>query len=171
MQLAKKIDAQYVSFGRLAEMKNLYSKLDQSRNSKIVNITKARSYLSKLASETGRILIVDSHVSGICPEEVTKQVFVLRCDPRILEKRLRYRGWNEKKIQENVLAEILDVCLSEAINEYGVRRVEQLITSSSDVERCARFAKRILSHQKTRKVTVDWLSQVVLDTSSKYLNG
>ena len=144
-------------------------KLDRSRNSRIVDTSKARSYLSKLASETERTIIVDSHVSGICPEKFTKQVFVLRCDPRILEKRLRYRDWNEKKIQENVLAEILDICLSEAIDEYGVRRVEQLITSRSDIQRCVRFAKRILSHQKTRKVTVDWLSEVALDTSSKYL--
>jgi len=94
---------------------------------------------------------------------------VLRSDPRILEKRLCNRGWNEKKIQENVLAEILDICLSEAIHEYGTKRVEQLITSRSDIEGCVRFAKRILSHQKTKKVAVDWLSDVALDTSSKYL--
>jgi adenylate kinase len=115
------------------------------------------------------MIIVDSHVPGICPEKFTKQVFVLRCDPRILEKRLRYRGWSEKKIQENVLAEILDICLGEAIDEYGTHRVEQLVTSRYDIESCVRFAKRILSHQKTRKVTVDWLSEVALDISSKYL--
>jgi adenylate kinase len=94
---------------------------------------------------------------------------VLRCDPRILEKRLRNRGWNEKKIQENVLAEVLDICLSEAIDEYGTHRVEQLVTSRFDIERCVRFARRILSHQKTKKVTVDWLSEAALDTSSMYL--
>ncbi len=169
MRLAKKIDAQYISFGRLVGMENLYSKLDRSRNSKIVDTAKARSYLSKLASETEHMIIVDSHVSGICPKKFTKQVFVLRCEPKILERRLRYRGWNEKKIEENVLAEILDICLSEAIDEYGVRRVEQLITSRSDVEHCVRFAERILFRQKTKKVSVDWLSEVALDTSSKYL--
>ena len=169
MRLAKKIGAQCVSFGRLVEMERLYSKFDRSRNSKIVDTTKARSYLSKLASEIEHMIIVDSHVSGICPKKFTKQVFVLRCEPSVLEKRLRHRGWNERKIEENVLAEILDICLSEAIDEYGLRMVRQLITSRSDVEHCVRFAERILSGKKTKKVSVDWLSGVALDTSSKYL--
>jgi len=171
MRLAKRIDAEYVSFSRLMERRKLYSKVDRSRNSKIVNITKARSYLSKLTSGTERTIIVDSHISGVCPQQFTKKVLVLRCEPKILEKRLRDRGWNEKKIRENVLAEILDVCLSEAIDEYGVRRVEQLITSHSDVDSCVRSANRILSRQKTKKVLVDWFSKAALDTSSKYVGA
>ena len=168
--LAKKTGAQYTPFGKLVESHKLYSRADRTRNSKIVDIAKTRVYLSKLASEAEQLIIIDSHISGICPEKVTRQVFVLRCDPRILKKRLLSRDWSDKKVDENVLAEILDVCLSEAVAEYGARKVEQIITSSSSVESCARFAKRVLSRQKTTKMTADWLSQIgTRCTSLRYL--
>ena len=169
--LAKRIGAQYTPFGRLVETQKLYSGSDRIRNSRIVNIAKTRAYLSKLASEAERLIIIDSHISGICPEKFTRKVFVLRCDPRTLKKRLLSRDWSDKKVQENVLAEILDVCFSEAVSEYGARRVEEIVTSGSDVEGCVRFAKRILSRRKTKRMTVDWLSQITRYASLRYLQG
>lgn len=94
---------------------------------------------------------------------------MLRCAPKILEKRLRARGWNEKKIHENVLSEILDICLIESMEKYGMRLIAQLITSRHHVKSCVSLAKQILSHRKLKKVSVDWLSELAFDPSSKYL--
>jgi adenylate kinase len=41
-------------------------------------------------------------------------VIVLRCEPGVLRKRLEQRGYHPTKINENVDAEIMRICLEEA---------------------------------------------------------
>ncbi|HIP74298.1 MAG TPA: kinase [Euryarchaeota archaeon] len=45
-------------------------------------------------------------------------VIVLRTHPEELKRRLEARGYPEKKIRENVLAEILDYCIVKAEQKY-----------------------------------------------------
>lgn len=55
------------------------------------------------------------------------RVFVLRTRPDVLLRRLRERGYDEKKIWRNVEAEALDYCLVRAEEKYG--RVDQIDTT------------------------------------------
>ena len=56
--------------------------------------------------------IVEGHLAHFIKR--SEMTVVLRCDPRELIKRLEKRGWSERKIAENVVAEILDVISVEA---------------------------------------------------------
>ncbi len=138
----------------------LYSTVDKRRNSKIVAMPKLRSYLRRKITHTKGMLILDSHIPGVAPRELTRQVFVLRCDPKALQSRLRRRGWRWEKVRENVLAEILDSCLIEAIEEYGSSNVRQLITSRLNLLDSIKIAKLILCRKRVRKATVNWLAQL-----------
>lgn len=59
-------------------------------------------------------IVIDSHFAEVFEVDF---VFVLRCEPKILYKRLTERGYPEEKVKENVEAEILDYCLISA-QEY-----------------------------------------------------
>jgi adenylate kinase len=92
---------------------------------------------------------------------VVKRVFVLRCHPRILKRRLRAKGWNQRKIRENLLAEILDICLISSINYYGLRRVAQLNTSQISLKSNVALAKRNLMNGVSKGMaSFDWIAQL-----------
>lgn len=59
-------------------------------------------------------------------------VVVLRCDNGILYPRLQSRGYSEKKLSDNMEAEIMQVILDEARESYREEIVVEL--SSNDAE-------------------------------------
>jgi adenylate kinase len=83
--------------------------LDQERNSWIADIPGLSRYVKKLEGD----IILEGHVSHLLPVDI---IIVLRASPKTLRERLSARGWNDKKIKENVEAEALDVILCEAVD-------------------------------------------------------
>lgn len=160
MGLAREIGADYTPLTEYVSMHKLYSEFDRERKSKIIDVTKTRRALTGLFSRATKPAVLDSHIPDrIVPKEMVKQVFVLRCHPRVLEARLRTKKWKPSKIRENVLAEVLDSCLVAAVKYYGSRRVDQLDTSRTSVRQCIVSAKRILVHPtRKRKIRVDWIA-------------
>ena len=75
---------------------------------------------SIMSEKFGSTVFLDGHLSHFVDCDI---IIVLRCDPRILCKRLKDRGYDEKKILENVQAEVLDVILSESM-ESGAKVYE-----------------------------------------------
>lgn len=85
-------------------------------------------------------------------------VFVLRCDPRRLTRRLARKGWNRRKIEENVLAEVLDVCLAESINRFGLGKIAELDTTWWGPNRMVEYAAEILDGKERPQLAgTDWL--------------
>jgi adenylate kinase len=62
--------------------------------------------------------VAEYHSSEFFPERWFKSVYVVRCDTNILFKRLEERGYNSKKIQNNVEYEIFQMALDEAKSSY-----------------------------------------------------
>jgi adenylate kinase len=110
------------------------------------------------------------HPEGILPNNMTTFVFVLRCDPAILIRRLRRKKWGKEKIRENVMAEILDYCLIHAQAYYTNRKLVQLDTSHSSVKQSVKTAMNILSGTKAPLLQLNWLTKLETDVPlSKYL--
>ena len=160
--LAKQIDAKYVPLTQHVTSNKLFNKVDRSRASKIMNLTKTRANLRNLLLKEHRTVVVDSHVPDIvAPKGVVKRVFVLRCHPKILKSRLRSKKWKKSKIRENLLAEILDACLVEAVAYYGRRAVFEIDTSHKSAGWCVTRAKVHLRQNSARKGrTVDWITRL-----------
>jgi adenylate kinase len=68
-------------------------------------------------------IIIDSHFAEVFDVDL---VFVLRCEPKILYERLTERGYSERKVKENVLAEILDYCLISALEHHDAETVFEI---------------------------------------------
>lgn len=161
-RLARTIDAEYISITQYVAKRKLYRAFDHQRRTEIVDLAKTRRSLERALSDMRGLVVVDSHTSeGIVPAQLVKLVIVLRCHPRILEARLRAKKWTAHKIRENVLAEILDSCLTAALGYYGARKVMQIDTSRKKVRHCVDLARSSLSGKRSRRVVkVDWLARL-----------
>jgi adenylate kinase len=63
-------------------------------------------------------IIIDSHLSHHLPKKYVDLCVVVKCDLKVLEHRLKKKGYSKGKVRENLDAEIFDVCLNEA-KQFG----------------------------------------------------
>ena len=78
-------------------------------------------------------------------------VFVLRCDPHILKKRLKERGYDEQKILDNLICEALDYCTIMAEKNY--EKVFEIDVSKKSVDEVVeKILKIIKGEEKGEKV-------------------
>jgi adenylate kinase len=160
--LAKAVHAKYVNPGILLPRKGIDYAYDERRKTRIVSIRRLRSSLATLAGRTDRGLIIDSHIAfKITSSPRLQRVIVLRCNPALLEQRLKRKHWSKRKISENVLAEILDICLWDAVQNYGWRRISEIDTSDKRPSHVLQLAIRALKRRGVRKQPkAQWLSSL-----------
>ena len=93
---------------------------DKKLKTKIIDIDKIKEVLTSIIKKSKKKLIIDSHLSHYLDKKYVDKVFIIKCDVNELRRRLKKRGYNKEKIEENVEAEIMDVCFNEA-KELGHR--------------------------------------------------
>jgi adenylate kinase len=87
--------------------------------------------------------------------------FVLRRNPLELKGILKKRNYTEKKIIENLNAEILDVCLYEAVESCGIDKVCEIDVTSKDFNNVIQEILFILNEKKICRIgLVDWLGEL-----------
>src|SRR3990170_2216803 len=86
-------------------------------------------------------------------------VAVLRCSPEDLEKRYVGRGYSDAKVRENVASEILDICLGDALKQFGTDAVAEFDTTGQRAEDVAKAIVAVFKGSKQRSIgQVRWLS-------------
>eukprot|EP01138_Halocafeteria_seosinensis_P005244 gb/GECG01005361.1/.p2 GENE.gb/GECG01005361.1/~~gb/GECG01005361.1/.p2 ORF type:complete len:115 (-),score=26.92 gb/GECG01005361.1/:346-690(-) len=105
--------------------------------------------MEDMLKEGGKV--VEFHASQLFPERWFDLVVVLRTDNTELYDRLVKREYSEKKIKENIEAEILQICEDEARENYKPEVVVSL--TSNEVEDLEAAADRI------EQWTADWLNK------------
>ncbi len=91
-------------------------KYDTRKQCYVIDYTKLVALVKKRLHETtAKGLVVDSHVTHYLPAKLVDLCVVLCCsDLKVLKRRLQKRKYSVAKIQENLEAEIMQVCLNEA---------------------------------------------------------
>jgi len=159
--LAKALGARYINLTQFVSKRKLYSRIDRERRTKIMDVARTRSSLTRELRAMSGPVVVDAHApEGIVPGRMVRQVFVLRCHPKVLEARLRAKKWKANKIRENVLAEIVDSCLTAAVKQYGWRKVTQLDTSRGSVRRSVAMVRSSMLRKPGRRINIDWLARL-----------
>lgn len=126
--LARRLRAlceQVIALNELAFKKRFLGPYDQRRQTREVDLDRLQAFLDRNHPRRGR-LFLEGHYSHLL--EVDRAI-VLRCDPRVLRRRLSRRGYPEGKIRENSLAEVLDSITVEAVGRLGKARVIGLDTT------------------------------------------
>src|SRR3990172_2364445 len=107
--LCKKTGTRLITTGYLVKKYKIKTRHDKKRKTKIIDEKKLASAAGreeKISKEANRMMIFEGHLSHFAPADVK---IILRTSPVELEKRLKKKKWSEKKIRENVEAELLGV--------------------------------------------------------------
>ncbi|MCD6466002.1 adenylate kinase family protein [Candidatus Bathyarchaeota archaeon] len=170
--LASKIGAHVISVSELVKREKLYSRIDRKRKTLVADIEKVSKKIDEIIHNTATDVIVEGHFAvDVVPPEKISIVFVLRRDPEALEKILKRRSYSEEKIKENVAAEILDVCLYNAIKVCGEDKVCEINVTSRNVEDVVQEIIKVINGEEKCKIgIVDWLGKLEAEGKlDKYL--
>jgi adenylate kinase len=164
--LTLKLDALYVNLTDLAMTENLIQGHDEERDSTIVDEVKMKKRLSQIVRETEKQnVLIDGHYAvHVVPPKLVDLVFVLRRDPTELRKFMTKSGYSERKIDENLASEILDVCLVEALNVVGSQKVCELNVTGKTVKKTVEEILSLIEHPSNCTIgVVDWLGKLEAD--------
>lgn len=104
-------------------------------------------YLEPIMSVGGNV--AEYHSSEFFPERWFQSVYVVQCDTNILFKRLEERGYNAKKIQNNVEYEIFQMGLEEAKSSYKPEIVHEVKgESEEDLQKGLKLVKEFIDNYK-----------------------
>jgi len=142
-----------VDLNELAEEKGLVAGFDRKRDTRIVDI----GQLSASIIDNGSVTFLQSHFSHFLKVDL---IIVLRCNPKILRKRLESRSWKERKVRENVEAEVLDVITIESLQRN--KKVYEIDTSERTPQETAEAVLQILEGRKGYEAgKIDWSEEVL----------
>lgn len=114
-----------------------------------VDVKKLRKVMIKefKGFRTADSVVIENHL--LCEFKLPADfVFVLRCDPRVLEKRLKLRKYRKDKLLANLEAEMLDYCSQKARKHYGMKPCEVDTTHRTAQETAKRIADAIRNKNK-----------------------
>ena len=172
--LANALRAEIISLGELVEREGLYSTVDTDRDTKVADLDRLVPRVVELIGKAGESVIVEGHYADIVPSRLVDVVIVLRTHPEVLSKRLEAKGWSERKVRENVQAEILGSCTFNALEAYGSKRVFEIDTSNLSEEETVSLARRIIDEKpkEYRAGRINWLSLLDADDQlEKYFSS
>jgi adenylate kinase len=159
--LANELNAIHIDLNKLVLDDKLDIGYDKKRKCYIVDFEKvSKKIIEKIKKTSEDNLILDGHyaTSVIDPKKID-QVFVLRCNPVELEKRLRERDYPKEKISENLMAELLDVCFYESVKNCAENKVRQIDVTEKSSDEVASKIISILAGELKENEQIDWISE------------
>ena len=162
-KLASRLDARYIGITDIVKNGNLITGRDDSRATLIADTEKVSKHLQKILNDSeDKSVIIEGHYAiDVVQEKDVDTVFVLRRDPAELKYTLEKRGYEEKKIWENLAAEILDVCLYDAVSACGVDNVCEIDVTGETVDAVVNNMIQVLKKKRECRVgIVDWLAEL-----------
>lgn len=161
-KLASKLGARYVGVTELVKQQQLIMGVDENRQTLVADTEKTSKQIQQILTNTEGALIIEGHyATDVVPTEYVDKVFVLRRDPRQLKNALEQRGYSEKKVWENLAAEVLDVCLWDALSACGADKVCEVDVSDKTVDTVVDEILLVLENKKSCSVgIVDWLAKL-----------
>jgi adenylate kinase len=160
--LGRKLDASSINLSEFAKEHDLIERYDRRRRTLVIDENSLRRELKRHLTDLKGEMLVEGHYSAkLVPRHLSRIVFVLRCDPIVLRSRLGRRGYTGKKIRENVEAEVLDVCLIEAVTVHGTGKIAEINTSSRTTADCVKEALGILAGKREKHIgRYDWIAEL-----------
>jgi adenylate kinase len=172
--LTTKLNAHYINLTEYAKTHDLTIGEDKKRQTTIINEKTMQQKLTETINTTDNPnIIIDGHyAAAVTPPNLVTHVFVLRRNPKELKKLMQKNNYPEAKLNENLAAEILDTCLTEALQEQKKEKVCEIDTTEKTVDAIIHEILEVIN--KKRNCTagkVDWLG--TLETQGQldqYLN-
>jgi adenylate kinase len=161
-KLASKLNVQCISVTELVKTERLFAGKDEDRATLIADTKRVTKRLQEIIDNSERLLIIEGHyATDVVPKKYIKTVFIIRRDPIQLKNILEKREYSERKLWENLAAEILDVCLYEAISTCGANKVCEIDSSNKTVDTVLKEIGFMLKNKEECRIgVVDWLGKL-----------
>ncbi|MCS7113590.1 MAG: adenylate kinase family protein [Nitrososphaerota archaeon] len=159
-RLAERIGFDLLDLNRWLLSEGFVLGFDELRRVHVVDLESARIRFSRFkpADRT----IVEGHLAHlVVPVDSISLAFVVRCHPIVLAGRLVSLGYTARKVLENVEAELLGVCVEEAIDMYGSKLVYEVDNSYRCIDSTVDEMVSILSDRSKRSERIDWFSRLL----------
>lgn len=128
--LSKKLNGIYINSGNIVR-NGYFLGLDTKRNSLIADIDKLQQFIDKMLLKIKKLTVIDSILPDIVSSENVLLVVVLHTATEVLYTRLSKKGFEIRKIMENIDAELCKICYQDTIETYGLERVFEIDTTES----------------------------------------
>ncbi|XP_034944702.1 adenylate kinase isoenzyme 6 [Chelonus insularis] len=129
-QLAGKTGLTWRDVSKLANENKCLKEYDEVYKCPVLDEDKLLDIMEEFMNKGGNI--VDYHGADFFPERWFDIVFVLRTDNTILYDRLTARGYEGKKLEDNIDCEIFQTILEEAKASYKDEIVHELKNNTSE---------------------------------------
>ena len=162
-QLTTKLNAHYINLTEYAKTNDLTLGEDKKRQTTIINEKTMQQKLTQTINEShNTTIIIDGHYAPtVTPKHLTTHIIVLRRNPIELRKQMEKRGYQNTKLWENLEAEILDVCLIEALQTQQEQKTCELDTTNKTPEQTTNEILAIINKEKKCNTgIVDWLNML-----------
>jgi len=155
--LARRLRYPLIEINKVIEEKRLWRVKDEF-GARIALMAPLEKALRKEMEELKEV-IVEGHLA--CEFGLPADfVVVCRTDPDVLEKRLAARNYSKEKIEENVLAEMLDYCSIYAEEHYSGSKIIELDTTNKNPEESVSEILGALKGTRQAK-PVDWSKKLM----------
>ncbi|MFX0003676.1 MAG: adenylate kinase family protein [Candidatus Hodarchaeota archaeon] len=167
-EISNILQAKMLSLNDLVISDQFSFQYDEERKTYVVDFEIFLPYVLKIIEKIKQanppFLIIESHFSDIIPETFIDYVFILRCDPDELYKRLKKKNYTSKKIIENIQAEILGNCVNYFIEKQTKFPLFEINTSNLSINTIAKIIVDIVLGKKDGKNyfigKIDWLEKL-----------
>ena len=123
---------EWINVGEVAKQYNCFESFDDEYKCHVLDEEKLMDEIEdKMDDELGGKM-VDYHGCEFFPKRWFDAVFVLRTDTKLLYDRLASRGYEGKKLEDNVQCEIFQSLLDEARSAYDEEIVHELISDTPE---------------------------------------
>ncbi len=162
-RLARLTGRPFTTLSWLVLERGLWLGYDRERRSFIIDEDALCKELERLTqAEPG--IIVETHWPqplARCSKTPLEAVILTRCRPDKLAARLRRRAWPERKILENVEAELLGVIAADAVEAARAANapIIEVDTSNTSPQEAAEHVLAELGRGGKRSCCIDWLSE------------
>ena len=110
-----------------------------------------------LATAKGTVLVYGHLVPDVLETGDVRRVVVLRCEPKVLRRRLLGRGYAAPKLRQNLEAELIGVVFADSVKRFGFAKCAQFDSTSRKVRESVRAVARLLGSRKGGGAAIDWV--------------
>lgn len=124
-----------VNVSALIKDHELHDGYDATFETYLINVSQVRKFLKKhLAKLECDVCLLETHTVDTIPKELPNIIIILSCRTEILYDRLVDRGYNKKKVTENMECEIMRIVAEEAYSRFPFSRIFEMPSNQeSDV--------------------------------------
>lgn len=118
-----------------------------------VDTRKMRALLSR--EVPGPALVYGHLLPYVVRPSLADRVAVLRCEPRVLKRRLAARGYLPRKVAENVEAELIGIVSADSYDAFGDAKTFEVDTTRLGPSEAAREVEEVV-RGATPRPRIDW---------------